>query len=96
LPDEAGEARVGLRRPRLDRGAAALGGGRESRSVRTVMTFLASDDCTVCQGVAGIDRRTKVSGDSTPTMSEICATSSSAATRGITFLPLVVAGARAS
>jgi hypothetical protein len=34
-----------------------------------------------------------VSGATTFVMSEICMTSSSAATRGITFLPLVVAGA---
>ena len=38
--------------------------------------------------------RRKVSGDSTAMMSEICATSSFAATRGMTFFPKVVAGAR--
>ena len=36
---------------------------------------------------------TKVSADSMLTMSEICATSSSAATRGSTFLPKLLAGA---
>jgi hypothetical protein len=37
--------------------------------------------------------RTKVSALSTALMSEICCTSSRAATRGITFLPVAVVGA---
>jgi len=38
--------------------------------------------------------RVKVSADSTLMMSETCALSSSAATRGITFLPVAVAAAK--
>ena len=54
---------------------------------RTVTTFTGSEDCTVAITLPAKIGRTKVSGEWTATISEICATSSSAATRGMTFLP---------
>jgi hypothetical protein len=61
--------------------------------VRTVITFLASLDCTVAITLPGVDRTLEGIGTLDAMMSLICATSSSAATRGMMFLPLVVAGA---
>ena len=56
--------------------------------------MLENDDCTVAMALPAYMGRTNVSALFTAVMSEICATSRSAATRGMTFLPPVVAGAR--
>ena len=75
-------------------GAAPVAAASPKPGARTVTTLIASADCTVAKALPAERGRTKVSGDSTATISEICATSSSAAIRGIRFLPIVVAAAR--
>ena len=57
------------------------------------MTFFASVDSTVWMALPAKIGRSKVLGPKTLVMSETCITSSSAAARGRTFLPLAVEGA---
>ena len=74
-------------------GAEPLSPAAGKDVARTVMTFLASPDCTVWMALPAYIGRSKVSGETTLVMSEICITSSRAATRGRMFLPDAVAGA---
>jgi len=59
-----------------------------------VTTFFASALLTVCTAFPAKTGRSNVSASITAETSEITITSSSAATRGITFLAAVVAGAQ--
>ena len=75
-------------------GAAAAPAGAGSKAVpRTVMTLMASFELTVARALPAYMGRTKVSASTTALISEIWATSRSAAMRGMTFLPVVVAAA---
>jgi hypothetical protein len=66
-------------------------GTGSNEAARTVMTLFESADFTVASALQ--IGRTKVSAVTTPAMSEIICASSSAAARGITFLPAAEAGA---
>ena len=92
--DEGRERRRRRRRDGLDRrrAASAARGGLEGGAAHgDHLLGLAAPHRL--DGVAGIDRPLEGVGRDHPVTSEICMTSSRAATRGMTFLPKVVAGA---